>query len=184
MAEAQDLTQLSRKELEARAAAVQAALAAKPRPGRKPAHPRLTIKDGGTIELIAERVVGLISNELLLAELDCTEAEMVTFLKRPGVLAKVRRTAAELRQSGEVGRKLANTKLVNGVRRAASIIEDPEVGPNTAIAAAGLLSKVGATNGKQKQLEEQGPRFSIVMNLGGEPLEIETEIEGEVIDNE
>jgi hypothetical protein len=153
--------------------------------GRPPAHPRLTAKDDSTMELLAERALGLSTNLIVLEELDCTRDELVRFLRRRPIMAALQRKVLEVRQSGEMARKMANAGLSHGVERMTEIVKDREMGPSAAIGAAGVLSKVASTNGRQEKARaDTGPNFSITINLGGEDGEALQVTTGDIIEGE
>ena len=157
-----------------------------PKPGRKPGG-RLRIDDEATFEVLAERTLGLTTNLIVLDELECTEEQLIRFMKKAKVMAKLQRRVSELRQSGELARRRANVGLNHGVTAMSEIVQNPELGPSARIGAASTLSKIASNNGKQQSERESGPRFSIQINLGGESLQVDTavpkQVHGEVIDD-
>jgi hypothetical protein len=63
------------------------------------------------------------------------------------------------------------------------IVRGNTLGPSARIGATSTLSKI-ANTGAEKDKEATGPKFSIMMNLGGEPMRIEAPIQGEVVDEQ
>jgi hypothetical protein len=144
----------------------------------------LDTTDRRAMDVLAERVVGLASTDLVLAELDVTETKLARWLGDAQNRAAVNRHLLELKKSGELGRWLANSSLVDNVGIANQIAADEELHPNTRIKAVDSVTRVATTAGNQPRPETnapRGPSFSLTLNFGGGQ---EAKISGETIEQD
>jgi hypothetical protein len=132
--------------------------------------------------LLAERALGLVTNEQILSELNVSKRKLVEFMDEPSNRTAISRHLVNLRKSGEMARWLSNAHLVDGVNTAHAITQDGDIHPSVRLKAVDTLIKSATNVGEQPKRDDprnSGPAFSLTLNFGGEVKE-EVVISGSV----
>jgi hypothetical protein len=138
------------------------------------APPALDVTDSRTMALLAERALGLATNEQILSELGVSRTRLIQFMDDPSNRTAISRHLINLRKTGEMARWLSNAHLVDGVNVAHSITQDDEIHPSVRLKAVDTLIKSATNVGDQPKRDDPrsgGPTFSLTLNFGGEAKE-------------